>query len=224
MFSPYSSLCNILLLKRIWDWDDSFILPQKKKNVKRGIELIYFLDKLFYKKRTTKFHWKNLLLRTTLKIYFITTTITTSVGWPTVVIGRSGKGYWRRCSFPSYFRYIWHFIPKPNVGNFKGKLIFIFILLANRPTGNNTHKTRIYAVQKQAKMIIMDHSCIGLVLLQCMWNSQSILIPANPNLFLPYIFYFYNNMTTYIVSKKSLTPTTTRCINYNCATNETSSN
>jgi len=165
-------------------------------------ELIYFLDKLFYKKRTTKFHWKNLLLRTTLKIYFITTTTTTSVGWPTVVIGRSGNGYWRRCSFPSYFRYIWHFIPKPNVGNFKGKLIFIFILLANRPTGNNTHKTRIYAVQKQAKMIIMDHSCIGLVLLQCMWNSQSILIPANPNLFLPYIFYFYNNMTTYIVSKK----------------------
>ena len=125
---------------------------RKRRTWSVAQELIYFLDKLFYKKRTTKFHWKNLLLRTTLKIYFTTTTITTSVGWPTVVIGRSGKGYWRRCSFPSYFRYIWHFI-LPKVGNFyiKGKLIFIFILLANRPTGNNTHKNKDIRCSKASK-------------------------------------------------------------------------
>merc|ERR1712141_814659 len=43
--------------------------------------------------------------------------------------------------------------PKPNVGNFhlKGKLIFIFILLANRPTGNNTHKTKDIRCSKASK-------------------------------------------------------------------------
>ena len=53
--------------------------------MKRGTELIYFiLDKLFLqKKEQQNFIEKNLLLRT-LKIYFTTTTITTSVGWPTV--------------------------------------------------------------------------------------------------------------------------------------------
>jgi len=177
-------------------------LTSEKEEREAWHRIDLFFRQTILQKRTTKFHWKNL--------YVLLLKYTSlpppphrprSAGrlWSSA---RSGKGYWRRCSFPSYFRYIWHFIPKPNVGNFKGKLIFIFILLANRPTGNNTHKTRIYAVQKQAKMIIMDHSCIGLVLLQCMWNSQSILIPANPNLFLPYIFYFYNNMITYIVSKK----------------------
>lgn len=93
------------------------------------------------------------------------------VGWPTVAIGRSGKDIAVDVAFlPILAAY--DILSYPNlVGNnlhIKDKVIFIFKLLANRPTGNNTHKTRIYAVQKQAKMIIMDHSCIGLVLLQCM--------------------------------------------------------
>lgn len=110
---------------------------------------------------------KSLLLRT-LNIYFNTIT-TTSVGWPTVATGRSVKDITvDAVFFPTLATY--DSLSYPNVGNFhiKDKVIFIFILLANRTTGNNTHKTRIYAVQKQAKMIIMDHSCIGLVLLQCM--------------------------------------------------------
>lgn len=80
-----SSSCNIIQLMK-WLWDQFILSRKNHKNWSVARLFLFILDRPYSQKRTTKFYWKNLLLRT-LNIYFNIIT-TTSVGWPTVVTGK----------------------------------------------------------------------------------------------------------------------------------------
>jgi hypothetical protein len=114
-------------------------------------ELIYFLDKLLYKKEQQNFIEKT--------FYYVLLLKHTSLPLPPQRPRSAGR-LWSSAEAEKDIDVDVVFLPifatydilsqKPNVGNFhlKGKLIFIFILLANRPTGNNTHKKQGYTLFK----------------------------------------------------------------------------